>query len=191
MHDHTNKVELVVVCWVRHLDFIHGLIIISITSLIFLPFFSFLLLLLLLIEVLLGVFAHIHFHLELEVVVQFPPDHQIEVKVEPLQSGEHVARHGLQTCALQCVNLLVALLTVVLVILVQKISRDECFHTFLEVLLVLHWDAKGEECFVTSVSVRASLADDFVGKLASEVILNRLLLRCALNGTLKSIHEHC
>jgi len=60
----------------------------------------------------------------------------------------------------------------------------------LESLLVLDWDTEREESLSPRVVVRAVLADNLVRKLASEVVLNRLLLGGSLDSILKSIQEH-
>jgi len=38
--------------------------------------------------------------------------------------------------------------------------------------------------------MRASLADDFVCELPSEVVLNRFFLRCSFDSGLETVHEH-
>ena len=57
-------------------------------------------------------------------------------------------------------------------------------------LLVLDGNAKGQEVFCTLILVGARLADDLVGKLSSEMVLDCLFLRGALDCSLEAVQEH-
>ena len=190
MHNNSHELELVILIRVLELDFWHGLIIDAcITSC--LSLLSFTLLLLLLIEIVLCVLPQIDVILELKERVQLLADHLIKVEVKALQRHYQIARQLFKTLAFQGIDFSVTPLAVILVLLVEDITCDIGTHTLFKTLLILDWDSKREERFLTRVLMWARLTDDLIGELATEVILNGLLLGCAFDGRLKAIHEHC
>ena len=96
VHDYANQVILVILCRLFHFDLksvIFFIIFDSSASALFLGFFAIFLLSLFLIEVVLSVLFEVDLRLELKVVIQLLANHQVEIKVEALQSGQHITRH--------------------------------------------------------------------------------------------------
>lgn len=146
VHDNTDQVVLVVLGWLAHFDLLRQLFI-FIISFILLSFFGVLILFLFLVEVLLGVLMQVDLHLEFEVIVQLLSNHEIKVEIEALEGRDQISWAVLDARAFQRINLLVTLFAVVLIVLIQEVTRNEGLHALIEILLVLDWDSKREEVF--------------------------------------------
>lgn len=187
VHDNTLELELIVVLWM-----LEGLLI-SLSWGVFSTFSRLLLLLsgpLPSAETLLSIWQHIELERELPIVVDLDSHHAIEIKLEPLQSDDKVARQLLDASPFQGIDLLVALSAQVGIVPFKHISLDKGAQTFLDRPFVFDWHTERHKWLTSLILVRTALANHLRGKCASKVGLDCLLLSTSLDCALKSIQEH-
>ena len=72
----------------------------------------------------------------------------------------------------------------------KHITLDKGSETLMHCLFVLDWNTNVKEWLTSFVLMRTILADHFICKSTSKMLLDSLFLRSTLDGSFNSIHEH-
>lgn len=140
-------------------------------------------------KALLSVGEHIELKRELAEIINLNTDHAIKVELKSLQSNDKETRKRLDTGSFERVHLLVTFSAKIGIISLQHIALYKGFQPFVNISFVLNRDSDREIRLTSLVLMGTSFANHLTGKFSSEVRLNCLFLRSALDGCFKSIHE--